>query len=160
MYTHYYGTKDIKEYNYKNEELMYQIAIKRCNEIIQYYNQTVKSIDPKHPDRLSGYSAHTKSEYLGIEVNGTQENGHETFVLPYHLNGLSSFQFCKTARKPYDVVVVACLIVLDYYVSCIEVTSDGISADWLDGLNLARAATNIPEFQIPETIETKLSVVS
>src|SRR6185312_10461897 len=41
-----------------------------------------------------------------IAFNGHSENGHETFWLE---RTPESFQFCKTAHKPYDVLVTALL---------------------------------------------------
>jgi hypothetical protein len=37
-----------------------------------------------------------------IRFNGDDEDGHETFLLEREA---TDFQFCKTSRKPYDVVV-------------------------------------------------------
>lgn len=42
-----------------------------------------------------------------IAFNGIGENGYETFMLKKDGTG---FAFCKTARKPYDAVVVAVLV--------------------------------------------------
>jgi len=44
-----------------------------------------------------------------IWLNGVGDDAHETFVLE-RCGG--SFSFCKTARKPYDPIVVACLVLL------------------------------------------------
>ena len=43
----------------------------------------------------------------GIRFNGVDDDGHETFLLDRRIR---SFDFCKTARKPYDDVVIAVLI--------------------------------------------------
>lgn len=43
-----------------------------------------------------------------ILFNGVGDDGHETFG--FMRKGEDDFQFCKTARKPYDEIVVACLI--------------------------------------------------
>ena len=70
-----------------------------------------------------------------VRFNGVGEDGHETFIVtrkmpeiqPWQLDDGETFDFCKTARKPYDLAV--CLVLL----SCvrrsdsIRVTSDG---DW------------------------------
>lgn len=51
-----------------------------------------------------------------IYLNGYEKTNdeHETFELLCNLNGKeyhhSAFRFCKTARKPYDEVVKACLM--------------------------------------------------
>lgn len=68
-----------------------------------------------------------------------QDLGHETFVLQrkqwrdkYGENtGNTLFSFCKTARKPYDLMVTACLILYKYYFKQdVEIGSDGDEEDW------------------------------
>jgi len=44
---------------------------------------------------------------LQIRFNGYEDEGHETFHL---FPGPIAFDFCKTARKPYDAPVVAILM--------------------------------------------------
>lgn len=43
----------------------------------------------------------------GIKVNGPEDYGHESFLL---LPNKKGFDFCKTAQKPYDLVVTTILI--------------------------------------------------
>lgn len=77
-----------------------------------------------------------------IRFNGREEGdrGHETFSLQRmsdkrleeyaeRLDRNYIFDFCKTARKPYDIVVCCLLVILKYHLgNMIEVSSDG--ADW------------------------------
>ncbi len=44
-----------------------------------------------------------------IRFNGVGDDAHETFAI---VAGETGFAFCKTARKPYDAIVVAILIAL------------------------------------------------
>jgi hypothetical protein len=73
-----------------------------------------------------------------ILFNGIEKESHETFYLPNKLSDLVQpnytsdpkstfvFNFCKTARKKYDVIVVACLTVLKaHLLNDVEVSSDG-----------------------------------
>lgn len=157
-YTHYWDFKQVKG-QAKINETNYQKAIGQCNKIIKGYNAAVKAIDLKHGARLSGFSAYAKG-YGGLEVNGTGEEGHETFVLREHFNQNTS-DFCKTAQKPYDVVVVACLIILKHYLDeAFIVDSDGSRPDWIDGLDLAQKYTGLKSLKIPATIRSRLSIVS
>jgi len=82
-----------------------------------------------------------------IRFNGKEGEGHETFMLT---PDPSDFNFCKTAQKPYDIVVVATLFLLAHHAG-VEVSSDGNHADRADGLALARRV--VPECQIPATVE-------
>ena len=71
-----------------------------------------------------------------IRFNGWKDEGHETFYLtrenfasqPHNPNVTESFDFCKTARKPYDLAV--CLVLLSmkrHAPESVIVSSDG---DW------------------------------
>lgn len=83
-----------------------------------------------------------------IIFNGIGNNGHETMVLQRYGR---EFQFCKTARKPYDRVVTALLILADFHSpNTWLVTSDGEPDDWQEGLELARTVR--PECNLPSEI--------
>lgn len=74
----------------------------------------------------------------GVSMNGYGEESYESFVLT---NEVTKFDFCKTARKPYDPVVVAILILAtEYFGNDIEVTSDGDRSDLLEGYYLFRSS--------------------
>jgi len=61
-----------------------------------------------------------------IRFNGVGDDGHETFLV----NRIDSL-FCKTAHKPYDDVVCACMIVFNHYLGDkVKITSDGDNDDW------------------------------
>ncbi len=88
------------------------------------------------PLKICGGNGTGKPLFRNDEVwfNGDEKNDldHETFCIePDKLD----WDFCKTARKPYDLLVVACLIaaheILDY-----EVSSDGGFEDWKEGIEL------------------------
>jgi hypothetical protein len=83
----------------------------------------------------------TKPNYTnGISFNGIrqfdEDNAHETFSIPKTASSLQEFDFCKTAQKPYDVVVTAVLTRLAE-VKGIKVSSDGNPGDWNEGVQLA-----------------------
>jgi hypothetical protein len=71
-----------------------------------------------------------------IRFNGVGEQGHETFYYSVNDNNKASdgryFEFCKTARKPYDDVVMKVLIVLKEYLGdTFTLTSDGsFTEEW------------------------------
>jgi hypothetical protein len=129
-YTHYIHFNKPKRGQTKAVETAYQKAIKQCHTIVQAYS--------KRHGGLSGYSAHmTLKDYAGIMFNGSRENAHEDFVLRDFYKKNDGGGFCKTARKPYDMVVVACLIVLQANLGDnVEVGSDGDSLDWAAGHSL------------------------
>jgi len=73
---------------------------------------------------------------------------HETFYLPrvYEPQDWQRpdergryFDFCKTARKPYDLAVTASLIALQHHFPEVGVSTDGTGDDWTAGLALCRS---------------------
>jgi hypothetical protein len=75
----------------------------------------------------------------GIDFNGVGSLAHEPFRFPVKDVGDADFSFVKTVGKPYDVVVVACLIVArDHFPKeVLEISSDGTWADeWQAGADL------------------------
>lgn len=72
----------------------------------------------------------TKNHGRCVWFNGTSKDGsdHETFAI---FEDESEWSFCKTARKPYDLLVCACLIaarlILDY-----KISSDGREPEWIE----------------------------
>jgi len=82
-----------------------------------------------------------------LGFNGCGDDGHETFrinakrVLPFDgaPRDRLGWAFCKTANKPYDIVVTA---MLTYLVAKFDfdVGSDGNADDWDDGVKLASKA--------------------
>lgn len=137
-YTHYFGFKVPKGIKAAKLEATYQLAIQECAKVARMYNKECAEKGLTH-FRLSGYTAHTKSgQYGGIQLNGKGEYSHEAFELREHFKQ-NVFGFCKTARKPYDTVIVACLAILKYRLGeAIDVSSDGRTDDWNEGVLLAR----------------------
>lgn len=72
-----------------------------------------------------------------IRFNGVDEDGHETFFVQY---GPREFEFCKTARKPYDEIVVAMLFMLEHVNPSFSWSSDGDSEDHQGGYDLLQRA--------------------
>lgn len=158
-YTHYWDFKkpiSIKGKHIKIEK-QYQLALKQCYKIIELYqSETTKGSD----NRLSGYSSHCKyGDYPGIEFNGSRGNDHETFSFRDHYTNATG-DFCKTARKPYDIVVVACLITMKRYLGDLfQFESDGDYNDLLDGLELAKRALGLKSLSIPNSIRRTMKLV-
>jgi hypothetical protein len=97
-----------------------------------------------------------------VRFNGVGDDGHETFEVPRALEpepwqqsqrGLW-FNFCKTARKPYDLAVCCCLIVLHrHFEPRFVVTSDGDDdeANWPLARQACQAALGFgADFELPD----------
>ncbi len=137
-YTHYFLHERTTVEKWKK-------IIKDCEKLV--------SNTPKHTDSAGGYYLDDKLElsdwreeekdYLKWEgdidrvigeedicFNGFPEKlSHEPFILDRV--GPGGFSFCKTARKPYDLIVCACLITYNFHSSStIKISSDGDWEDW------------------------------
>ena len=125
-YTHYWTPK---AENTKEEFKEFSKACKKLHDEL-----------PKTTDTAGGYCSDDPLEIRGgrgdgepvftadaVYFNGNAERDldHETFYIE-RTNEDSLWNFCKTARKPYDLLVVACLLAavdfLDYTFS-----SDGFT---------------------------------
>lgn len=75
-----------------------------------------------------------------IRFNGVGDIGHETFHVDMDTDN-DGFLFCKTARKPYDAVVVAVMVLLHHHdPDWAEFVTDGDRDDMVKGIDLAREA--------------------
>ncbi|MEM9109392.1 MAG: hypothetical protein AAGC72_05160 [Planctomycetota bacterium] len=78
----------------------------------------------------------------------------ETFYVPRQMEAEAHrtvdehgrvFEFCKTGRKPYDLLVTAALIALKHHIPYVRVLSDGDAAEWEEGIALTRRVLNYGE---------------
>lgn len=147
-YTHYWtfngSTKLDDEINYYN-------AIQDINRFVRWY-------DKKH-HIASGYTAKSKKTYDGVKINGIGNLRHEDFVLRDQLINSDNFNFCKTARKPYDILIVGSLLILKHHLkNNITISSDGGYNDWLEGcLAVNQCLRKI--INIPATIANKQNIM-
>lgn len=75
-----------------------------------------------------------------VSFNGVGAEAHETFLVRFQADNTldNNCINCKTERKPYDIVVVACLCALaDRLGPAIKITSDGDRSEWNEGRKLA-----------------------
>lgn len=79
-----------------------------------------------------------------VEFNGHADNGLETFRIIRRPNA-NDRNFTKTDLCAYDIVVVACLCLLeDHFPNRFAITTDGDVQDWEAGYRLAVAVTGRP----------------
>jgi hypothetical protein len=105
--------------------------------------------------RINEPDSKRRVEWKDVDIQeGNEDLGHETFCLrrtagkveKWQGNSNHLFSCCKTARKPYDLMVTACLILYKYYFPYVEVHSDGDEEDWQQAWEfVACALPNGPE---------------
>ena len=87
-------------------------------------------------DIVNGYGdedTHAKITDEVVMFNGLGEDSHETF----RLNRGGEWDFCKTARKPYDLLVVATIHLGEQFGIIKEWSSDGDEDELREGKYLA-----------------------
>jgi hypothetical protein len=121
-YTHYWNSKGFTDEQWEE-------ACARAKSILQFTDIPVQwECDVEAPPEVS---------HEMIRFNGVGDDGHETFIVTPTQSG----EFCKTARKPYDEVVVAMLTMLeDVNPNFSFRKSDGDEEDHRAGINLYRNA--------------------
>jgi len=118
-----------------------------CEDVssIVKHAQTVRGVPLANGNGDAGTSPEITPQH--IFLNGVGDASHETFCLyssgrteTYYPGDNKFGDFCKTARKPYDIVVTACLCYLASVAETHNATSDGWAKDWTAGLEMARLA--------------------
>jgi len=123
-YTHYWDNNGYDDAQFKD-------SVKECNKIIEAKKDILREWDGEL-DLVIHDSI--------ISFNGNGDQSHESFVVE---NNGTGFEFCKTAFKPYDVAVVACLSILTHKLDNFEPRSDGTKDEWQEGVDLAREITGL-----------------
>lgn len=125
-----------------------EIAFKKFSDDVKII---VAEVD-KTKVKLAGIDGKGKpvieDDYVGL--NGRGKDAFESFVIqqsvqPQSWQKLDSngciFDFCKTGRRPYDVVVAAILIAFKkHFGDAVKVNSDGDDSEWEDARELCYAA--------------------
>ena len=133
-YTHYWKVK------LDTPKQLMNSAIADCRKIMEKSGKLIGG--------WPGYGT-PESSKKSVFFNGKGKEAHEAFSFPPSMvEGYEpgvTFTFCKTARKEYDVVVVACLAaIFDRLGQYVMVSSDGDAADWAPGVALACEALKRP----------------
>jgi hypothetical protein len=152
-YTHYFTIKKEVEQEVWNEFLK---DVKKLYKAMPEHSHSSGDYYSEMPLALSGCFKYEKPQFTKehIYFNGSNglkrikirkqhwedsklekpewnDLGHETFVL----NRKGCEEFCKTARKPYDLMVQAVLIIAKYYFQDnISIGSDGDMDDWREAI--------------------------
>ena len=146
-YTHYYTIQDITK-------------PLRTSEIAQDIQSIILASEVPIGDGNGIQDSQPVLEHDLVQLNGIGDDAYETLCYPpdfewnqeVHRPGSEGFAFCKTARKPYDVVVCAALLAIKHHQGDnVEICSDGeFDNEWQPAYRLYRRATRRelpPEFR-------------
>ena len=128
-YTHYFSKISKTS---ENEEKFYE-AIQVIKEIEQKLPQRFKTAGIAYTKKAKirntdgfGYPIFSVN-YIAFNGDAMTNSDYESLVLTFEKD---RFNFCKTARKPYDLFVCLCLITVANYIDDFEFSSDGNYKDW------------------------------
>jgi hypothetical protein len=117
-------------------------------------NKIISTVKQQHISLISDDDNGIMVNEKRINLNGVGSDSHETFYLPKHD---TSFQFCKTARKPYDLAVCAILLVAhEHAPGAYDISSDGEDEDWAEAMNF-NAKTLGYAYHLPPEISSSTS---
>ena len=138
-YTHYYDIPD-RTQNMKVHKVANDIAelIRGSGVVIGDFEGEFGTLPVLGPDEIT--------------FNGVGDASYESFQYPpdYTRPIKPGWEFTKTDRRPYDVIVTAALIVIKHHMGdAVEVTSDGKfnSGDWYPAYDLYRQT--FPDRRLP-----------
>ena len=123
-YTHYWAFKPTGKTPEQTAE-QFKIVLDESKKILEAHPGLVFGWD----DEKEGFFGEPILTPVEIEINGHEENDlcHETFF--FKPDKHFDFAFCKTARKPYDLVVCLILISLAKNLDGFTFSSDGDMKD-------------------------------
>ncbi len=118
-YTHYFESiEDIKDSDWEN--------------ICKDFRKVLKNTDfvgGGSDGELPKSKIIDKEEDI-IIFNGLGEDSYETMLISKEKEG---FNFCKTSRNPYDLIVCSLLLIVnDRAPYAVKISSDGSVADWVE----------------------------
>lgn len=139
-YTHYWNfknkvaPKDIEggEEKFKDAVALFKECLAECGGKTKYPNWGEERYQKEVPMVLCGGGGTGEPIITDTEVifNGTRVDDmcHETFAICLDREG---WDFCKTARKPYDTAVCLALLCFKYcFGGDFDYTSDGGETEW------------------------------
>jgi len=141
-YTHYWGRDGS---NLGSAEMFGRLALDAKKIIAQAEREGIRicnGFGRGEPDFNEAFFA-LNGNTDAILPDGRDE-AHEGFVWfgtptfsVWEIGQTHTFDFCKTAHKPYDAVITAILIrAKDIYGDCLDVSSDGVWSEWQTGREL------------------------
>ncbi len=148
-YTHYWDFNSEKIEFEKSRKTFKKVAdeVKKMYNTLPAFSESGGSYFKNEPIIIKGGSG--EGEPIINESNfwfngdGSNNLDHETFCINVMQSG-NEWNFCKTARKPYDLLVCCALISLanNYPANVFSFSSDGDIEDWQPAIDFYTRITN------------------
>jgi len=155
-YTHYWKLPQVS----KLDAAKYNAFVKDVKELMTNLPANSESAGGYHEDEdlairggLGVKLPEMNSQHVWFNGDNNKNMDHETFVITADagdeedsMRWYRGFQFCKTARKPYDLLVCAALLSLEHHFGrrVTQVSSDGDYNDWEPAIKFYRETLKRP----------------
>lgn len=151
-YTHYWKLKSKVK---KEEKEQIVNEVKKLYEKLPEYSETAGGYCNDIPIKIVGGLGEGKPVFNEKEIwfNGEDENGHETFLINF--KNVTNDWYCKTERKPYDMLVCLTLISLANNIKGFSFSSDGWIDEWKPAFDFYRKHIGKINFKINEFLKKK-----
>jgi len=137
-YTHYWTSKEVS----KEQFAEFVSVCKKLRGKLPKTTNTAGGYYLSDSVVIKGWDGTGKPQFdqKGVGFNGdaADDLDHETFLITPEPRD----SFCKTARKPYDLLVTACLIAA-YEILKYDVSSDGKMTDWKAAFDYYKEVTGV-----------------
>jgi hypothetical protein len=143
-YAHYWHIRNDK--NIDDEK--WNLIIKDVKKLFEYFKIQNEKNDGF---QLAGWNGHDEPIINDNEIsfNGKDNDSCESIIIynKYNYNHPITenyySDFCKTARKPYDIVVQMVLLIFKHHIqNDIIINSDGNDTDWINAIELTKEIFN------------------
>jgi hypothetical protein len=125
-YTHYWTPKQTSEKKFKE----FSETCKKLHDNLPERSESAGDYFNDKPIVIKGWDGTGEPIFdeKQVRFNGDESENlnHETFAIDFPD---TDWNFCKTARKPYDLLVSACLLAAKQILGY-EISSDGDMEDW------------------------------
>ena len=115
-----------------------EINTEKFSAIIKDVKKIITEIPAALANGMGEKDSHSTINETEIVFNGLEDLGHETFHMPRIVAPEDTWNFCKTALKPYDLAVCCCLLIFKIHLKdSFQLSSDGvISEEWQPAVDL------------------------
>ena len=113
----------------------------------EWADVTAATVKIKKYAKTQGIPLDDESNKSRIFLNGVGDDGHETLFITRQHN--PDFAFCKTALKPYDLVVCMVILACNHNApGALEISSDGDLSDWKESIEAYKELFGVDPFQL------------
>lgn len=140
-YTHYW-----RDMPTEHSEARWEMFVEAVEHVYEELPEFADGYFEGEPLIIRNWEGKDEPEFSleGIYFNGDDSKGldHESFVIE-RVPSRPDFSFCKTARKPYDLLVCSTLLLYKHFWPEVQISSDGNFEDWESAIEHVKNVTGL-----------------